>query len=96
MVFGKALIGFCFGVASFVNPTYAQNAANGQAIAIQAGRLFDSKSGQNLSNQVILIQGERIVDVGPADKVRTPAGAQVIDLSHATVLPGLIDAHTHV
>src|SRR5213594_4922074 len=64
--------------------------------AIRAGRLFDSKMGQMLTRQVVLLQGERITDVGPEAQVKIPAGAQVIDLSQATVLPGLIDAHTHM
>ena len=64
--------------------------------AIRAGRLFDSKTGQMLTNQVIVIQGDRIADVGPAASVKIPAGAEVIDLTRATVLPGLIDAHTHM
>ena len=63
-------------------------------VAVRAGRLFDSKSGTMLRNQVIVIRGDRITDVGPA--VAIPAGAQVIDLSQATVLPGLIDTHLHV
>jgi imidazolonepropionase-like amidohydrolase len=67
-----------------------------QNIAIRAGRLFDPKSGTNLTNQVVLIRGDRIADSGPADRLQIPAGARVIDLSQATVLPGLIDAHTHV
>src|SRR5436190_5142221 len=46
--------------------------------AVKAGKLFDSKSGQMLTNQVVLLQGERITDVGPAAQVRIPAGAQVI------------------
>ena len=65
-------------------------------VAVRAGRLFDSKSGQMLTKQVVLLQGERITDVGPEAQVKIPAGAQVIDLSQATVLPGLIDAHTHM
>ncbi len=65
-------------------------------IAIRAGRMFDPKSGTNLANQVILIQGDRITDVGPASQVQIPAGAKVIDLSKATVLPGLIDRHVHL
>jgi imidazolonepropionase-like amidohydrolase len=67
-----------------------------KTVAIRAGRLFDSKSGQTLVNQVIVIQGDRIADVGAASSVKIPAGAQIIDLSRATVLPGLIDAHTHM
>src|SRR5438067_2787616 len=65
-------------------------------LAVRAGRLFDSKSGQMLTNQVVVLQGERITEVGPDAQVKIPAEAQVIDLSQATVLPGLIDAHTHM
>jgi imidazolonepropionase-like amidohydrolase len=65
-------------------------------VAIRAGRLFDSKTGQMLTNQVVLLSGDRITDVGPQAQVKIPAGAQTIDLSRATVLPGLIDAHTHM
>jgi len=67
-----------------------------RVIAVRAGRLFDSKTGKMLARQVVLLQGERITDVGPEAQVKIPAGAQVIDLSQATVLPGLIDAHTHM
>src|ERR1700740_2879361 len=67
-----------------------------EGVAIRAGRLFDPRTGTNLANQVIVIQGERIADVGPADRVKIPAGARVIDLSSATVLPGLIDRHVHL
>ncbi len=67
-----------------------------ETIAVRAGHLFDSKTGQTLANQVILLQGERITQVGPAAQVQIPAGAQIIDLSNETVIPGLIDAHTHM
>src|SRR5579862_6365166 len=50
-----------------------------QGVAVRAGRLFDPRSGTNLVNQLILIKGDRITDVGPADKIQIPAGAQVID-----------------
>jgi len=65
-------------------------------VAIRAGRLFDSVTGQMLTKQVVLIQGEKIMEVGPEGKVTIPAGTRVIDLSQATVLPGFIDTHTHV
>src|SRR5215475_1583602 len=67
-----------------------------RTIAVRAGRLFDSKAGQMLTRQVVILQGERITDVGPEAQVKIPTGAQVIDLSQETVLPGLIDAHTHM
>ena len=65
-----------------------------QVVAIRAGRLFDARSGAILTNQVLLVRGDRITDVGPG--LAIPAGARVIDLSNATVMPGMIDAHVHV
>ncbi len=64
--------------------------------AIRAGRLFDSNAGKMLAQQVVIVSGERIAAVGPESQVKIPAGAQIIDLRQATVLPGLIDAHTHM
>ena len=70
--------------------------AAAETIAIRAGHLFDSKTGQMRADQTIILNGERIADVGPSAQVKIPAGAAVIDLSQQTVLPGLIDAHTHM
>jgi imidazolonepropionase-like amidohydrolase len=68
--------------------------AQEKIIAIHAGKLIDGKSDAALSGVTILVKGNRIVEVGK--NVKIPAGAQTIDLRNATVLPGLIDAHTHI
>jgi imidazolonepropionase-like amidohydrolase len=63
-------------------------------IAIRAGRLIDGKSDTPISNALILVQGDRIVSVSAGGSA--PAGVEVIDLSRATILPGFVDAHTHL
>jgi len=63
---------------------------------VRAGRLLDVKTGKMLSDQTVVIEGEKIVAVGPGTDIRASAGDTVVDLSNATVLPGLIDAHTHL
>ena len=63
---------------------------------IRAGVLIDGESSSPRRNQVIVIRGNQIVEVSDAATAHIPADADVIDLSQATVLPGLIDAHTHI
>lgn len=65
-----------------------------QRVVIKAGRLIDPKSGNILQNQTIIIEGGRILSVGSGTTI--PADASVIDLAQKTVLPGLIDCHTHM
>ncbi len=65
-----------------------------QLVAIRAGRLFDSRNGTLLNNQIVLVKGDRITDVGA--NLAIPAGARIVDLSNATVMPGMVDAHVHV
>jgi imidazolonepropionase-like amidohydrolase len=79
------------------SPVVAQSSdslAAGRHLAIRAARLVDGRGGPPLQNAVILIDSTRITAVGV--DLAIPAGTRVIDLGHATVLPGLIDCHTHI
>lgn len=73
---------------------FAQSSAG--VIVIRAGTLIDGKSDKPRANQVIVIRGNRIESVSDASSAKTPAGATEIDMSKQTVLPGLIDSHTHI
>ena len=74
----------------------APSAAGAQITVIRAGTLMDGKSNSPRRDQVIVIRGNRIESVSDASSSKMPADAKVIDLSRATVLPGLIDSHTHI
>lgn len=95
---------FCFFLATLLivaqgTPVFAQaekEDAKEKITAIRAGKLVDVVAGKVLNDQTIVISGERITAVGPGASTRVPAGAELIDLSRATVLPGLIDVHTHL
>jgi imidazolonepropionase-like amidohydrolase len=67
-----------------------------ERVAIRAGRLFDGKSDDLRREQVILIEGTQIKQVGSAEEVQIPPGMDVLDLRSTVVLPGLIDGHTHI
>lgn len=94
-IFG--LIVACVGLAISVraaNGAQEKEKAATKKIAIRAGRLIDGKSETPILNALILIEGDKIVSVTPGGT--PPAGAELIDLSKATVLPGFADVHTHV
>lgn len=82
------LLIFCAGYAR------AQQTTSPPAIVIRAGKLLDVEAGRVLTNQMILVRGGKIEAIG--EKLSVPAGATSIDLSKMTVLPGLIDCHTHL
>src|SRR6266852_1253642 len=73
---------------------WGQQAPSVKTVVIRAGHMLDVKTGKILTGQMIVIQGDKIANVG--GDARVPSDATVIDLPNATVLPGLIDAHTHI
>ena len=92
-----ALTGLSVGLLSAI-ASQAQQAPSPQAASpakvLKAAHLFDGRSGRLESPGLLVVQGNRIIGVGSAASV--PADAQVIDLGDATLLPGFIDAHTHI
>src|SRR5258707_6326850 len=86
-------VSLSFALCALVSATAAAQSA-APVTAIRAGRLLDPEAGRILANQIIVVEGTRIRDVGP--NVAIPAGAQVIDLSQMTVLPGFVEAHNHL
>jgi imidazolonepropionase-like amidohydrolase len=86
----KTLVGLIVAIAI---------ATNGQAqpsYLLRPDRVFDGITLEAHDGWVVLVRGDKIEAVGPADKITAPAGARTIELPNATLLPGLIDAHTHV
>ena len=94
--FAPRLLVLSMLLAAVAIPSRAQTATPTAPtrIAIRAGRLIDGLGGAPVTDAVILIENERITAVGRG--LAIPSGARVIDLSRSTVLPGFIDAHTHV
>jgi len=83
---------FAFALTSAVaSPLRAQSTT-----VIRAARMMDGTGGPGVRNAVVVVTGERIVAAGPAASITVPAGARIIDLGDVTLLPGFIDAHTHI
>jgi imidazolonepropionase-like amidohydrolase len=88
-------IALCLALSvTFLPAAKAQNPA--PTLAVKAARLIDTKNGRILENPIVVIAGERIQSVGRNGEVNIPAGTRTIDLGNVTLLPGLIDLHTHL
>ena len=79
--------------AGLLAPAHAQQPTT---IALVGGMLINGQNVAPMHNAVVVIQGDRIVQVGPAARVKVPQGATIIDTTGQTMLPGLIDAHVHL
>jgi imidazolonepropionase-like amidohydrolase len=93
MIFRQLMTAF-FMMFAITQSTWAQQekASVDQLVFVRCGALLDGKSDNARKNVVIAIRGEKITEVG----AKEPAGAEIVDLSRETCLPGLIDTHTHV
>src|ERR1700756_1816501 len=79
-------------------PLTAQNTSSPAPprVVIRAGHVLDVKTGNTLADQAIVIEDDKIVSIGPAASVKADPATETINLPKATVLPGLIDSHTHL
>ena len=75
-------------------PAGQQSAVASRRVAVRAAHLIDPASGRRLDDAVVLVEGERVTQVG--SRLTIPSGVEVIDLGRSTLLPGLIDVHTHL
>jgi imidazolonepropionase-like amidohydrolase len=91
------VIAFCMMmvIAGSAQIAAAQTAATAPSY-VRAGKLLDVRAGKILADQVIVIRGDKIERIAPASDIKIPPDATQVDLSRATVLPGLIDAHEHI
>jgi imidazolonepropionase-like amidohydrolase len=89
-----SFLALCCVLLLAVNATAQSPVPSAHPIVLHAARLLDVKAGKLIKPGEVLIQGDRIVEVGPG--VKRPVGAEVIDLGDRTLMPGLIDAHIHL
>jgi imidazolonepropionase-like amidohydrolase len=95
-LFGGMFIACTMGASTATADVVSPPKPADHAWLLKADRVFDARSEQAHAGWVVLVQGDKIAAVGPASDVHAPAGTQTIDLPGTTLLPGLIDAHSHI
>jgi len=95
-LFGGMFIACSMGASTATADVVSPPKPADHAWLLKADRVFDARSEQAHTGWVVLVQGDKIAAVGPASEVHAPAGTQTIDLPGTTLLPGLIDAHSHI
>ena len=90
-----ALLAFCLPALALAQAPTNPVAGTG-TVVLKAARVIDGTGAAPIQNGAVVIADDKIVAVGPAATVRVPAGARTVDLGNATLMPGFIDAHTHV
>jgi len=89
-------IAIVLAMLSGIGGTVRAQSPTPKRMVIRAGQVLDVRTGQLRANQAIVIEGDKITQVASSSEVKTAAGDTTIDLPDATLLPGLIDAHTHL
>ena len=92
----RILLALCASLLACAAGAADEPAAPATSYLLKADRVFDARSEQTHSGWAVLVQGDRIAAVGPAGRIDAPAAAKVIDMPGTTLLPGLIDAHSHI
>ena len=90
------LLALCSSLLALAAGAADKSAADTTSYLLKADRVFDGRSEQTQSGWAVLVQHDRIAAIGPADQIKAPGDAQVIEMPGTTLLPGLIDAHSHI
>ena len=96
MLLRTPLLALCASLLALSAGAADRPAASTASYLLKADRVFDARSESTHSGWAVLVQGDKIAAVGPADRVQAPAGVQVIAMPGTTLMPGLIDAHSHI
>ncbi|MGH8213907.1 MAG: amidohydrolase family protein, partial [Rhodanobacteraceae bacterium] len=92
----KLLLALCISLLAFSAIAADRPAAPTTTYLLKADRVFDARTEAARAGWAVLVQGDRIAAVGPADQIKAPPEAQAIDMPGTTLMPGLIDAHSHI